>query len=84
MACSILTGAGEDDGIVYDQNWLRFPYDCTFLRSHDLHDVAPATITQGAVTTSTDSFYVIIEGEVQVRRQHHRTAAFAILLRRRG
>jgi hypothetical protein len=31
------TGAGEDHGIGHDQNWLRFPYDSTFLRSHYLH-----------------------------------------------
>jgi hypothetical protein len=31
------TGAGEDNGIDHNQNWLRFPYDSTFLRSHYLH-----------------------------------------------
>jgi hypothetical protein len=31
------TGAGEDNGIAQNQNWLRFPYDSTFLRSHYLH-----------------------------------------------
>jgi hypothetical protein len=31
------TGAGEDHGIDHDKNWLRFPYDSTFLRSHYLH-----------------------------------------------
>ena len=31
------TGAGEDHGIDSHQNWLIFPYDSTFLRSHDLH-----------------------------------------------
>ena len=33
----INTGAGEDNGIDHDKNWLRFPYDSTFLRSHYLH-----------------------------------------------
>jgi hypothetical protein len=31
------TGAGEDNGIDHKKNWLRFPYDSTVLRSHDLH-----------------------------------------------
>jgi hypothetical protein len=31
------TGAGEDNGIAQNQNWLRFPYDSTFFRSHYLH-----------------------------------------------
>jgi hypothetical protein len=33
----IYTGAGEDNGIDHDRNQLRFPYDSTGLRSHDLH-----------------------------------------------
>jgi hypothetical protein len=31
------TGGGEDNGIDRNKNWLRFPYDSTFLRSHSLH-----------------------------------------------
>jgi hypothetical protein len=31
------TGAGGDNGIDHHENWLRFPYDSTVLRSHDLH-----------------------------------------------
>jgi hypothetical protein len=31
------TGAGGDNGIVHDKNWLRFPYVFMFSRSHDLH-----------------------------------------------
>jgi hypothetical protein len=31
------TGAGGDNGIDHNKNWLRFPYDSTFLRSHYLH-----------------------------------------------
>jgi hypothetical protein len=31
------TCAGEDNGIDHNKNWLRFPYDSTFLRSHYLH-----------------------------------------------
>jgi hypothetical protein len=31
------TGAGGDHGIDHHKNWLRFPYDSTFLRSHYLH-----------------------------------------------
>jgi hypothetical protein len=30
------TGAGGDNGVDHNNNWLRFPYDSTFLRSHDL------------------------------------------------
>jgi hypothetical protein len=30
------TGAGEDHGIDHNENWLRFPYDSTFLRPHYL------------------------------------------------
>jgi hypothetical protein len=30
-------GAGEDNEIAHNKNWLRFPYDFTFLRSHQLH-----------------------------------------------
>jgi hypothetical protein len=33
----IYTGAGEDNEIDHDKNWLRFPYDSTFVRSHYLH-----------------------------------------------
>jgi hypothetical protein len=36
-AALLATGAGGDHGIDYTQNWLRFPYDSTFLRSHHLH-----------------------------------------------
>jgi hypothetical protein len=36
-ALLVRTGAGEDNGIDHHQNWLRFPYDSTFLRSHYLH-----------------------------------------------
>jgi hypothetical protein len=32
-----VTGAGEDHGIDHQQNWLRFPYDSTCWRAHDLH-----------------------------------------------
>jgi hypothetical protein len=32
-----VTGAGGDIGIDHRNNWLRFPYDSTFLRSHYLH-----------------------------------------------
>eukprot|EP01047_Picozoa_sp_COSAG01_P000526 COSAG01_NODE_10_length_42970_cov_93.010007_22_plen_178_part_00 len=32
------TGAGDDNGIDHNhKNWLRFPYDSTFWRSHYLH-----------------------------------------------
>jgi hypothetical protein len=31
------TGAGGDNGIDHDKNWLRFPYVSIVLRSHDLH-----------------------------------------------
>ena len=31
------TGAGGDNGIEHNKNWLRFPYDSTILRSHYLH-----------------------------------------------
>eukprot|EP01047_Picozoa_sp_COSAG01_P045634 COSAG01_NODE_4221_length_5227_cov_3.990445_2_plen_151_part_00 len=31
------TGAGEDHGIDHNKNWLIFPNDSTFLRSHYLH-----------------------------------------------
>jgi hypothetical protein len=31
------TGAGDDHGIDHHKNWLRFPYDSTFLRSRYLH-----------------------------------------------
>eukprot|EP01047_Picozoa_sp_COSAG01_P026422 COSAG01_NODE_1701_length_9447_cov_3.223363_16_plen_58_part_00 len=31
------TGAGGDSGTDHNQNWLRFPYDSTFLRSPYLH-----------------------------------------------
>eukprot|EP01047_Picozoa_sp_COSAG01_P016156 COSAG01_NODE_821_length_13328_cov_2.385441_6_plen_290_part_00 len=33
--------AGEDSGIDHHTNWLRFPYDSTFLRSHYLHPHPP-------------------------------------------
>jgi hypothetical protein len=35
VCCS--TAAGGDHGMDHHQNWLRFPYDSTFLRSHYLH-----------------------------------------------
>jgi hypothetical protein len=31
------TGAGEDHGIDPNQSRLKFPYDSTFVRFHDLH-----------------------------------------------
>jgi hypothetical protein len=31
------TGAGEDNGIDHNKNWLRFTYDSKVLRSHYLH-----------------------------------------------
>jgi hypothetical protein len=31
------TGAGGDNGIDHNKNWLRFPYASEFSRSHDLH-----------------------------------------------
>jgi MFS family permease len=33
----VRTGAGGDNGIDHTKNWLRVPYDSTFLRSHYLH-----------------------------------------------
>jgi hypothetical protein len=30
------TGAGEENGLDHSEHWLRFPYDSTFLRSHDV------------------------------------------------
>jgi hypothetical protein len=37
------TGAGDDHGIDHNKNWLRFPDDSTFLRSHYLHSHPYAT-----------------------------------------
>jgi hypothetical protein len=35
-AVCVYTDAGNHQGIDHNDNWLRFPYDCTFWRSHDL------------------------------------------------
>ena len=32
-----ISGAAGDNWIDHQKNWLRFPYDSTFLRSHYLH-----------------------------------------------
>jgi hypothetical protein len=47
------TGAGEDNGIDHDQNWLRFPYDSSFLRSPPASVAAPARHTPASSTLLT-------------------------------
>jgi len=46
------TGVGEDNGIDHNQNWLRFPYDSTFLRSHYLSPPAPVGVAYARIMTA--------------------------------